>query len=174
MKSQDQRPIALIGMMGSGKSSVASILAARLEVEWVDLDARIESEAGCSVTELFERSGERAFRRREGEVLEWALSGGARVLACGGGVVLERSNRELLRARCRTVWLKVDPAEAARRVAADGPTRPLLESGSAEEALERLLLQRSFLYDEVAEVRVSTDARSAIEVAEAVLQALQG
>src|SRR5262249_24057237 len=114
MTSPDTRPIALIGLMGAGKSAVARLLGERLGVAVADLDGTIEGTEGMSVAELFERAGEAWFRRREGELLSDALRSGVRVVACGGGVVLDSGQRRLLRERCRVVWLEVPPAEAAR------------------------------------------------------------
>src|SRR6185436_5381496 len=104
-KRDSPRPIALIGLMGAGKSAVAQVLGERLGVAVADLDAYLEAEEGCSITELFDRAGEAHFRRREGEVLRQALDAGARVIASGGGVVLDPAHRRLLRERCRVVWL---------------------------------------------------------------------
>src|SRR5438874_5555313 len=135
MSNPDARPIALIGLMGAGKSSVARVLGERLGAGVADLDGMIEAVEGCSVTELFERAGEAWFRRREGELLDEALRSGVRVVACGGGVVLDPTRRRLLRERCRVVWLEVAPAEAAARVGAGGgvATRPLLAGAAAAE-----------------------------------------
>lgn len=166
------RPIALIGLMGAGKSAVARILGERLGAVVADLDAMIEAEEGASVPELFERAGEAYFRRREGERLRQALAAGARVIACGGGVVLDPAHRALLRERCHAVWLEVSPAEAARRVAREGGRRPLLEGAQAEARLEVLLAERASLYAEAAEARVATDGLTALEVAERVLALL--
>src|SRR2546428_699372 len=85
MSNPDARPIALIGLMGAGKSSVARVLGEQLGAGVADLDGMIEAVEGCSVTELFERAGEAWFRRREGELLDEALRSGVRVVACGGG-----------------------------------------------------------------------------------------
>jgi shikimate kinase len=170
MESRD-RPIALVGLMGAGKSTVARLLGERLHARVMDLDAQLEAAEGCSVWEMFERHGEAAFRRREAEILEQALASGAQVLACGGGVVLDPVQRERLKQRCRTVWLEVSPEEAARRVGGNGRIRPLLASGRAEDRLATLLRERAAHYLEVALLRVVTDGLSPAEVSEAILAA---
>ena len=175
MTSTDPRPIALIGLMGAGKSAVARELGERLGVSVADLDGMIEAVEGCSVAELFERAGEAWFRRRESELLAEALRSGVRVVACGGGVVLDEGHRRLLRESCRVVWLEVSPTEAARRVgsgARAAAKRPLLAGAPPAERLAQLLAERAALYAEAAHVRVPTDGRTPPEVAEAVLAAL--
>ena len=162
--------------MGAGKSAVAQALGERLGVSVADLDRMIESVEGCSVAELFERAGESWFRRRESELLADALRSGVRVVACGGGVVIDPAHRKLLREQCRVVWLEVPPEEAARRVTAEtadaARTRPLLAGGTPESRLRELLEERAPLYAEAAHHRVSTAGRTPGEVADAVLEAL--
>lgn len=155
--------------MGAGKSAAARALGERLGTLVADLDAMIEAEEGASVAELFERAGEAYFRRREGELLERALNAGARVVACGGGVVLDPARRATLRDRCRVVWLEVTPAEAARRVGA-GAGRPLLSGGDPAARLAALLAERAPLYAEVAHARIPTDGLTPAEVAARVLE----
>ena len=170
----DDRPIALVGLMGAGKSAVAVRLAALLGAGFVDLDARIEADSGKSIAELFEREGEAVFRRLESTTLEHALESGARVIACGGGVVTDPASRSRLRERCHVVWLEVTPGEAARRVAGTQVRRPLLREGDAVERLGALLEQRGALYAEVAGLRIPTTGLTPDEVAQAVLGALSG
>jgi shikimate kinase len=164
------RPIALVGIMGAGKSAVARILGERMGTLVADLDAMIEAEEGATVAELFERAGEPWFRRRESELLEKALAAGARVIACGGGIVLDPGRRELLRSRCHVVWLEVAAAEAARRVGAGAPGRPLLRGSAPAARLEALLAARAPLYAEVASARVATDGLTPEQVAARVLE----
>jgi len=177
MIDPDARPIALIGLMGAGKSSVARVLGERLGVGVADLDGMIEATEGCSVAELFERAGEAWFRRRESELLAEALRSGVKVVACGGGIVLDADRRRTLRDRCRVVWLEASPTVAASRVSALGGdparVRPLLAGRPARERLEQLLAERAPLYAEAAHVRVSTEGRTPEQVADAVLVALR-
>lgn len=176
MSNSDRRPIALIGIMGAGKSAVAQALGERLGTSVADLDRMIETIEGCSVAELFERAGESWFRRRESELLADALGSGVRVVACGGGVVLDPAHRKLLRERCTVVWLEVDPAEAAKRVSGAGGdparTRPLLAGADPETRLRTLLEERTPLYAEAAHHRVATSGLAPGQVADAVLAAL--
>lgn len=176
MKASKERPIALVGMMGAGKSAVARLLGERLGASVADLDSMIEAIEGRSIAELFERSGEAWFRRREGELLAQVLHQGVRVIACGGGIVTDAARRRDLRERCTVVWLEVSPAEAARRLSAASPepsrTRPLLAGGETEARLGGLLAAREAFYAEVAHARVTTDGLEPGAVADAVMRAL--
>lgn len=177
MTKLDARPIALVGLMGAGKSVVARALGERVGGAVADLDAMVEAERGCTVAELFEREGEPAFRSLEGRILEQAMAAGAGIIACGGGIVLDRAHREALATRCRVVWLEVSPAAAARRLAGTGGSRPLLPAGGTGAAalrvrLEGLLAERLPLYEEVAAARVRVDGLTAEEVADEVLRVL--
>ena len=178
LTNPDSRPIALVGLMGAGKSTVARALGERLGGAVADLDAMVEAERGCSVAELFQREGEPAFRRLEGRILEQALAAGAGIISCGGGIVLDPEHRRLLVTRCRVVWLEVSPATAVLRLANTGGSRPLLAAGAAGETvapllrLEALLAVRRPLYEQVALARVSVEGRTADEVADEVLRVL--
>jgi shikimate kinase len=172
VSSWEQRPIALVGLMGAGKSSVARILGERLRVPIADTDAIIEAEEGCTITEFFDRDGEERFRRCESDVFARSVGSGVGVVACGGGIVLDPANRAILSSRCRVAWLKVSPDEAARRLAGDDATRPLLRGVPPGERLGAVLEKRLALYAEVADVQVPTGARSPDDVASAVLEAL--
>jgi shikimate kinase len=172
MNPDPPRPIALVGLMGSGKSAVAAELGERLAVAVADLDAMLEAETGSTIAQLFAREGEPEFRRRERELFARVLSAGAGVIACGGGLVLGEAERAQLKARCHTVWLEVSPGQAAARIGADATERPLLKGGAIVPRLAALLTERGPLYAEVAELRVPTDGRTVAQVAGAVLAAL--
>ncbi|MDQ3145584.1 MAG: shikimate kinase [Actinomycetota bacterium] len=162
--------LVLVGMMGSGKTSVGELVAERLGRKLVDSDAVIEARTGRTVREIFEADGEAAFRTLESEALAEALaSPQPAVVAAAGGVVLDEANRELLRSGGgrRVVWLDADPSVLAARVE-KGDHRPLL-GDDPEAAMVRLDRERRPLYREVADHRVDVSGQDLAEVAEAVL-----
>src|SRR6185295_18123463 len=141
------RTVALVGMMGAGKSSVGRRLAARLNVAFRDADAEIESAAGCTISEIFERYGEAAFRDGERKVIARLLTQEPHVIATGGGAFVDPSTREKLKQQAVTVWLKA-PIELLLARTQRRDTRPLLRDGNPREILERLLVERTPIYAE--------------------------
>ncbi len=162
--------LVLVGMMGTGKSTVGRIVAERLGLAFHDTDDLVEARAGRSVRELFAQDGEEAFRRLESEVLADALAAeDPSVVAAAGGVVLRPENRAALAgADARVVWLCAEPETLLDRVR-NGMHRPLLD-GDPEGTLRRMYTDREPLYREVADAIVSVDNRSIHEVVEAVLR----
>jgi shikimate kinase len=158
--------VVLVGMMGSGKSTVGKRLAKRLHRPFVDADHDLERRLGRTIGEMFADDGEEAFRRAEADHLRRLLAAEApHVVAAGGGVVLRPENRARLRADDVTVvWLRATPAFLASRVEAK-PHRPLLGDGAATPSLfERLDAERRDLYAEVADVTVDVQPFHAEEV----------
>jgi shikimate kinase len=102
------RSVVLVGMMGAGKSSVGRRLAGRLGIPFVDADTEIESAAGMSISEIFDKHGEPYFRAGEARVIARLLDNGPQVLATGGGAVMDARTRELIREKGISVWLKAD------------------------------------------------------------------
>ena len=111
--------------MASGKSTVGPVLAAKLDLEFIDLDPVIEARAGCAIAELIEREGEERFREIETETLREAASRGAAIIAPGGGAITREENRELMSRLGITVWLDAPFDLCWRRIQNDGATRPL-------------------------------------------------
>ena len=109
---QNRDHVVLVGPMGSGKSTLGRALAARLARPFVDVDARIEADAGCSIAALFAAEGEAGFRAREARVLAAVLGGPAAVIATGGGAVLAEANRTAMRAAGVVVYLGCDLVDA--------------------------------------------------------------
>ena len=162
--------VFLVGFMGSGKSSVGSLVAERLGMPFCDLDAAIERRAGKSVGDIFASEGEAAFRQLEHEELGSLVAGMDQVVACGGGVIVDDRNRALLKSLGRVVYLHVTADEAIARIgAAEG--RPLL-AGDPLAASRVLLGARESLYLAVADVTIDTTGRSLSDVADAVVAAL--
>ena len=136
----------LIGPPGSGKTTVGRIVAERLGVPFVDLDAEIEREAGRPVARIFAEDGEERFRELEAKKLAEVARADPAVVACGGGIVLEPANRVTLRATGTVVYLHA-PLEVLRERVRPAEDRPLIRR---EGDLERLLAEREALYREFA------------------------
>lgn len=149
------RTVALVGMMGAGKSSVGRRLANRLGVIFKDADGEIEMAAGCSVSEIFERYGEPAFRDGERKVIARLLDEPPLVLATGGGAFIDSQTRARLKERAMTVWIKAPIEVLMNRVSRRG-NRPLLRTADPRGTLERLLLERAPVYAE-ADITVESD-----------------
>ncbi|MEX0718894.1 MAG: shikimate kinase [Planctomycetaceae bacterium] len=168
-------PVTLIGYRGSGKTSVAAPLAARLGWEWIDADAEIEARAGMSIREIFENEGEPGFRRRERAVMHELLARDELVIAAGGGAVLDPATRAEMRAAGPVVWLKAPVELLEQRIAADPSTsarRPNLTSSGGREEIERLLAEREPQYRECARHVVETQNRTIDEVVAQIMQSL--
>lgn len=162
--------VVIVGAPGAGKSTVGRRLARRWGVPFRDSDQMVEAEAGKSVADIFVDEGEASFRAREREVIAKALDDSDGVLALGGGAVLDESTRaRLVQAPC--VWLRVGVGEAAKRVGLN-TSRPLL-LGNVRGTLMALLDERTPLYEEVATWSVDTDGRTADEVVDAVVAAVE-
>jgi shikimate kinase len=160
--------VYLVGMPGAGKSVVGAELAGRLGVPFIDLDSEIERQQGSSVSGIFNKDGESAFRRLEAAALVEAGSHDPSVVACGGGVVLEPANRITLRATGITVYLDV-PVDTLRERVRPSGDRPLIR---ASGDLERLLREREPLYKEFA-AHVVDGTGPPGEVADAIVEELR-
>jgi shikimate kinase len=148
--------VLLIGMMGAGKSTVGTMLAHRLGWAYLDSDEQVQAATGRTVPEIFEVSGEAAFRAAESAALAKALLGDEPVVvSVAGGAVLDPANRALLDRSGTVVWLRARPETLAARIG-DGHGRPLLSGGPAA-ALRQLDAERRPLYEELADLVVDVD-----------------
>jgi len=153
------RHVVLVGLMGSGKTTVGRRLASHLGRTFVDADAALEEITDRTIAEVFAEDGERGFRAIEADVLEELLEHHEpTVIASGGGVVLSGENRRRLQQpNVTTVWLDASPAFLASRVETKAH-RPLLAGGdSPRQVLERLHAEREHLYREVADIVVDVE-----------------
>jgi len=164
--------LSLIGFMGSGKSTVGPLVASSLGMTFIELDMEVERMAGSRIPDIFERHGEHFFRRLESRALERALGGRGRVLSCGGGVILNRANVDLLRKRSLVVLLRISPETALSRLKGC-LDRPLLAGGGKDKII-RLYREREVLYLKAAHHVVLAEGRSPSEVAGEIAWAWKG
>ncbi|NHV28437.1 shikimate kinase [Burkholderia sp. D-99] len=164
----DPARIALIGMMGVGKTAVGRQLAAMLKFPYVDSDRVVEARTNWTVAELFAHDGEAAFRAMEAGVVDELTRWPRAVIATGGGAILDTHTRLVLTSRTRVVWLRAEPEELLRRMS-DDSQRPLLRHGDRLQALLELSAQRAPLYRQCAHVQVDTDGKTVAEVVADIL-----
>jgi XRE family transcriptional regulator, aerobic/anaerobic benzoate catabolism transcriptional regulator len=146
-EAAQQKPVALLGLRGAGKSTLGAKLALDMKVAFVELDREVEKEAGAALGEVFALYGQDAFRRFERRALERVLAENpAAVIATGGGLVTDPGTYELLLERCRCVWLKAAPEEHMSRVIAQGDMRPFKGRSAALDEIRNLLADRDRLY----------------------------
>jgi len=164
------RTIALVGLMGAGKSTVGKRLADRLNRQFYDSDDEIEKAAGLSISDIFTLHGEAEFRRGERRVLERLLNEKPHVLATGGGAYLDPDTRALLREKAVTIWLNADLETLWRRVSRRGH-RPLLKADNPKGVLSRLLTERTPIYEQ-ADLVVRSEEGPHKTTVESILRAL--
>jgi shikimate kinase len=150
------RGIVLVGLMGAGKSSIGRRLAARLGVPFVDTDSEIEASAGCTISEIFARHGEAAFRDGERRVIARLLEMPAQVMATGGGAFMDPETRAAVKRHGISVWLRAELEVLVRRCARRGG-RPLLDQGDPATVLGKLMEARYPVYAEADIVVDSSD-----------------
>ncbi|MBY0409149.1 MAG: shikimate kinase [Burkholderiaceae bacterium] len=164
---------ALVGMPGSGKSTVGRHLAHRAGVPFIDMDHRIEQTLGTTIRQFFDAEGEERFRDLESEVLaDIAQQSGPMVLSTGGGAVLRPANRAVLHALGNVVYLHAVPEEIYKRVKHD-TTRPLLQGGNPMTKLRDLYAQRNPLYRETAHYVIETGRPSVHMLVNMVMMQLE-
>ena len=164
--------IVLIGLPGSGKTTVGRQLSRRLQRPFVDSDHAIEQRIGCLIREFFDREGEERFRDIEEEVIDQLTRVPGRVLSTGGGVVLRPNNRMHLRERGRVIYLKSAPEELFRRLRYDS-SRPLLQVADPMARLRDLFAQRDPLYRETAHFVMETGRPSVATLVNMIVMQLE-
>ena len=164
------RSIVLVGMPGSGKSSIGRRLAQHLRLEFIDADQEIEAAAGMSIPDIFSQHGEPYFRAGEARVIARLLDKGPQVIATGGGAFVNPDTRALVRARALSVWLKADVDLLLRRIKRKND-RPLLRVADPEAVLKSLLAEREATYAE-ADITVTSLDVPHEAVVEAMAKAL--
>lgn len=164
--------VALIGLPGSGKSTIGRHLARRLSIPFTDSDQLIEQRLGCTIREFFEREGEDRFRDVEQSVIDELTQQPQCVLSTGGGSVLRPANREHLHQRCRVIYLRSSPEEVFRRLRHDR-NRPLLQVADPLQRLKDLYAARDSLYRETAHFVIDTGRPSVATLVNMIVMQLE-
>ncbi|HUE72560.1 MAG TPA: shikimate kinase [Pirellulaceae bacterium] len=162
----------LVGYRGSGKTTVAQLVADEIGLPWIDADAALEQRAGKTIREIFAESGEETFRGLESAELAILAGGPDRVVALGGGAVLREQNRQLIQDSGRTAWLRARAETLLTRIETDATTaqrRPNLTSAGGLAEIEQLLAVRTPIYAECADYVVDVDDLSPADVAAAIV-----
>jgi shikimate kinase len=162
--------IALVGFMGTGKTAVGEILAAKLGKAFVELDTEIEKEAGKIIADIFREDGEPRFREIETEVVGRYSGQKNVVIACGGGIVLNNTNMFRLKKECVIVCLSAALPDILKRVV--GSKRPLLNVPDREKRIKELLESRRSLYESAADITINTSGSDAPGVVKKIINAL--
>ncbi len=160
----------LIGMMGSGKSSVGKLLANKLQFSNIDIDKEIEKDERLSIKEIFEKKGENYFREIESKYLLRKRK--LAVVSCGGGIILYKKNREFLKTSGYTIYLKSSIPTLEKRLLNEN-SRPLLSNDNLKETLINIYSKRKTLYTSAADTTIITDRRSVKEVCELIIKKLK-
>jgi shikimate kinase len=164
--------LSLVGLPGSGKTTVGRQLARRLRLRFVDSDHAIEERLGCSIREFFEREGEAKFRDIEEEVIDSLTQAEDSIVSTGGGAVLRERNRRHLHERGKVIYLKSTPEELFRRLRHDS-NRPLLQVADPMGRLRDLFDQRDPLYREVSHFVLETGRPSVSTLVNMIVMQLE-
>lgn len=166
----DTKPIALVGLMGVGKTSIGRRLAQKLQIPFVDADQEIVDAAGLTIPEIFEKFGEAHFRDGERRVIARLFDGKRKVIATGGGAFINEETRRLMLERATVIWLDADIETLVDRTARKGD-RPLLANGDPKEILTRLANERNPLYAQ-AHIHVKSQANPHEATLDSIMKAL--
>ena len=164
------KPIVLVGLMGAGKTTVGRRLAQKLDLPFIDADAEIETAAGMTITDIFDRFGESYFRDGERRVIARLIDGAPKVIATGGGAFVQDETRALILDQAIAVWLDAKPDVLADRVRRRD-TRPLLRGRDPEQALTELAKVRNPYYA-MAPIHVESVAAPHDATVNAILKAI--
>jgi shikimate kinase len=171
--SHNKTSIALIGFMGAGKSAVSKALARRLNKRLVEMDSLIEKQAGKSIPRIFKEDGEIAFRELEMAVTREVAPKPNQVIACGGGVVLNKINIDRLKKQAVVVYLKASAEVIHQRVARDKLNRPLLNNTGKSQAVTDLLAWREPFYERAADITLDTAKLSIQAISDKIITQLK-
>jgi shikimate dehydrogenase len=160
--------ISLIGFMGMGKSAIGQKLANILGWGYINIDSLIEEKAGKTISEIFDNEGEPAFRKIESATLNKVINKTNVVISCGGGIILDKNNRNLLKNNSIVIWLYSPLKTITDRINTD--TRPLLKNGDVLKTAEKLFSNRIRFYAETSDILVANEDKSIDQIAKKIYE----
>ncbi|HBY21714.1 MAG: hypothetical protein A2Y24_01960 [Clostridiales bacterium GWE2_32_10] len=163
--------IALIGFMGSGKTTISKGLSNKMGYTFLDMDSIIETEMKLSVTQIFESYGEIGFRDIETKTLKNSINQDNIVIATGGGIVKKEENRKLLKDACISIYLKATEEQIYKNTEND-TTRPLLNVPNKMEVIEKMMSERRPLYEKTADIVIDVTNRCVDDIVNEILEIL--
>ncbi|ACZ41087.1 Shikimate kinase [Thermobaculum terrenum ATCC BAA-798] len=168
MQNVNSKHIVLIGLSGSGKSTVGCLLASKMGLPYIDTDREIEKHTGMPIEEIFSKFGEGKFRQLESDQINRALKGKRAVVSLGGGAVLLEENRKLIWDLSTVIWLQASIETIANRLKHTKEIRPLLAGDDLMRRLENMLQNRERYYSQ-AHLCIVTDNKSPYTIVEEIL-----
>lgn len=163
--------IFLIGFMGAGKSTIATVLKEKLGMNLVEMDARIVEEQGMSINDIFAKFGESHFRDIESQLILTIGDEGDTIVSCGGGVVVRPENTDYMKKSGTIVFLSATPETIYERVK-DNDDRPILRGHMNVEYIAELMEKRRALYEAAADIKIETDGKDATEICDEIIAAI--
>ena len=163
--------IFLIGFMGAGKSTIAKALCRELQMQLVEMDARIVEEQGMSINDIFAQYGEDHFRDIESQLILTLGEEGNTIVSCGGGVVVRPRNIEFMKKSGKVVFLSATPETIYERVK-NSTDRPILNGHMNVEYIAELMEKRRALYEAAADIRIDTDGKSRSVICKEIIESL--
>ena len=165
----ENKNIFLIGFMGSGKSTIARMLAKEMKKELIEMDETIEAEAGCTINQIFEERGENCFRDLESQLIVRIADKGGMVVSCGGGAVLREENVLNMRKNGKIVYLCATPETIYKRVR-HSTNRPLLNGNMNVEYISELMGKRLPVYEKAADTVIDVNNKEKKEIVAKILE----
>ena len=165
----ENRNIFLIGFMGSGKSTIARLIAKETQKELIEMDETIETEEGCSINQIFQVHGEVYFRDLESQLVERIAKKGGSIVSCGGGAVLREENVLKMRENGIIVYLSATPETIYKRVR-HSTHRPLLNGNMNVEYITQLMEKRLPMYESAADLVIDVNDKEKLDIVSEILQ----
>lgn len=166
---EENKNIILVGLMGSGKTTIGRQLSSSLEKKFIDTDLFIESRTGVNISTIFELEGEEGFRLRETNLLNDLLKQSDLIIATGGGIVLKDENRKILKKLGMVIYLRAHINDLVKRLKSD-KNRPLIQNVDLTNKLETLYTQRDALYESVADCIIDTRSKKIKEIQNEIME----